>query len=37
MSLFPGSKNNRNRIKNYYNYEVVEKRTPYVFRGLKIQ
>ena len=34
MDLFPGSKNNRSRLKNH---DAVEKRTPYVSRGFKVK
>ena len=37
MSLFEGSKNNRSRVKNCENHDAVEKRTPYVFQGLKVK
>ena len=36
MNLLPGSKNNRKRLKNCSNHDAVEKRMPYVFRGLKV-
>ena len=37
MSLFEGSKNNRNRLKNCENHDAVEKCTPYVFQGVKVK